>query len=385
MQTKWSRWLLSASLGVGCWLSLGETGQAQHWGKSSHGGSPPVYVVPGPGCPQPLPLMPPAPKHPSDLPPGREEPRPDQQMPQLDQPAPDMGAPDVGGPSLETGTTNTMIGRGDQLNRFNLFDNMAAVPQTRVWFGLMYLEGFDVGRPTGPGSDSLSSNVASQLNRRNEVLYRTGAELALGERFSFAVQGQYISGFDTSSANDSWAAPQLMGKFALIRNEATTVSAIFGLQPQISVTEGEPRDRATLFYPGMLFYRNVSDNLFVQGGFQVGVPSNNNFTTTLDYALSFGYWLYRNDEVSDCGRRPLLTGIIPQVEFFGRNTLAGSTVVDDLDMDNVSAQSARNVFDVTVGGRLQFRRLYWANGFSVPITGPDIRRTEYSTSVGFNF
>ena len=55
-----------------------------------------------------------------------------------------------------------IFGRGDFLNRFNLFDNMSALPEHRVWFGFQTLDNFQ----TGFGNVSYPGLPLTQ--RRNE-------------------------------------------------------------------------------------------------------------------------------------------------------------------------------------------------------------------------
>jgi hypothetical protein len=171
-----------------------------------------------------------------------------------------------------------MEGRGDASNRFNLFDNMAALPQNRVWFGYQYEDGFRTGVVAG--------DFALQ-QRRIESLYRVGVEVALGCNFSIAAQTQYISTAGSVDNADAWGNPQFMAKYAVINNECTVVSATLGFQPQVSTSAGEVHEVTTRFYPGFLFFRGVGDNLFLQGGAQLGF-STSNLTNTVEYAQTVG-------------------------------------------------------------------------------------------------
>jgi hypothetical protein len=246
--------------------------------------------------------------------------------------------------------------------------------------------------PVGGFAPQDARRALAITSRRDEILYRFGAEVALTDRFSLAAQQQYISAFDTATgdfADSSWSSPQLMAKFAVIANECTVGSATLGLQPQTSITDSEIRDHNTILYPGFLLYRVVSDDLFMQAGTQFGVPFSSNPIYTWDWALSVGYWLYRNDYVMECGRRPLLTGVVPQAELFGKhvvnNEVTGNTFEDAFGVFGLQVEQPRDVIDMTLGARFFFRRLSWASGFSFPHTGSNVRRNEWLNTFQFNF
>jgi hypothetical protein len=285
-----------------------------------------------------------------------------------------------------------IMGRGDASNRFNLFDTMSAIPANRVWFNFEYLEGFQTG--VQPSSISPSSSFPGSINnafatRRNESLYRAGAELAFGQRFSIAAQEEYIASTNTTDAADAWGNPEFQLKYAAIRTHATVISAILGLQPQTSSNMGELHEKTTMIYPGALFYEELGEKLFVQGGLQFGI-SDRNATNTVDYALSAGYWLYRAN--SSEGNSRFLTGIIPQVEIFGKNVLANSRN-NPFDFTGVTGagstvpfRETRNVYDVTAGGRVLFGKgVSVSTGVSFPVFGPNVRRTERITGLMYQY
>src|SRR5262249_34000701 len=158
--------------------------------------------------------------------------------------------------------------------------------------------------------------------------------------------------------SDAWSAPQFLLKYAFIYDCNRVVSAILGFQPQISNSPGELKEETTRFYPGVLFYQNLNDNLFVQGGFQFGL-STSNLAQTFDYASGAGYWRYREQKNGCCecggGRGRCVTGIVPQVEFYGKNVMVGSqNLAFDLGTNNLGFREGRNVYDVTLGARIYF-------------------------------
>jgi hypothetical protein len=358
---------------------------------------PPAYVQPS--CPAPVfPLPAPAPQQqfPSDLPRGEGTEQP--QLPQLPQtpqaPTPDMGATappagdtgagagDLGGPTSGDVASAGILGRADRLNRFNLFDNMAAIPTNRVWAGFQYLGHYETSRAF---ADSAGNPILASDVRRTEALYRAGVELAVSPRFSVAIQEQYITAAG-ENGDDAWARPQFMVKYALVMEKCTVVSAIFGVQPEIG-SGTTAQERATTYYPGLLMYRAMGDNAFMQGGFQYGFSDRGyNTPDSLDYAISLGYWLYRAPQC-ECDRG--LTGIIPQVEFFGSNIIRGGdrNVASNISGENIiGTTNFRNVYDLTIGSRFMFGdRMSLGTAFSFPLTGPDIRNAEFLSSLSLFF
>src|SRR5262245_41744684 len=66
--------------------------------------------------------------------------------------------------SLSPGANTPQLGRNDQTNRLNLFDNMAALPQTRAWFGFQFSNQFDTAlRPTSEFQSFLSANPSLSI------------------------------------------------------------------------------------------------------------------------------------------------------------------------------------------------------------------------------
>jgi hypothetical protein len=286
-----------------------------------------------------------------------------------------------------TASSTGMLGRGDANNRFNLFDNMSAIPQTRVWFLYQNMQNFGTGFTFAP------SNVATFSPTRTVDLYRVGAEIALGHQFSIAFQDQYIASPGANDSGDSWGDPEILFKWAFLLDEHRAVAATFGLQPQVSTSTGELHEEDTRFLPGMLAYQEL-DNLFLQAGMQFGFSSRN-IATTFDWALSAGYWVYRAD-CSD-GNHRFLTGIAPQLEIYGKHVMVGSqnvpfntagqgSLASLLSASTTTFREDRNVIDVTVGGRVQLLdHVVIPVGYSFPITGGDVRRSEFLTGLNFVF
>ena len=252
--------------------------------------------------------------------------------------------------SLSPGANTPQLGRTDQSNRLNLFDNMTAAPQTRVWFGLQYADSFDTAlRPTEglksfvhtfPGTDIdtlllLNEGITSDFFQANQTMYRVGGEYALTEGFSVAVQGQYVGTLsDDTDPNDEWTQPQILLKDVVFRDCDTIFTATLGVTPETSADKGDIEERTTKLYPGMLFYEQLSRDWFLQGGALVGIPLDNTVVTTSDWSLALGWWLYRDPDPCGHGRchRPFflrqlrITGIVPQLNVLGKHVVGENII-----------------------------------------------------------
>jgi hypothetical protein len=287
------------------------------------------------------------------------------------------------------------MGRGDANNRFNIFDNMSAIPANRIWFAYQLQNGFNPGVLPVAGNSAINSAFAT---RRNESLYRMGAELMpvntgeFASHFSISFQTQYIASTDTTNAADAWGNPQFLLKVPVIWHQGQVVSATFGFQPQFSTSEFELHEKTTRFYPGFLVYQGLGSDWFLQGGMQASI-SDRNAPNTLDYSISLGWWYYRFDPCACPWYKPCVTGIIPQIEVFGKDVIAnGSNNPFDIPADPLVAGSqapfreARHVYDLTSGIRiLLYDNISWGTAFSFPLTGGNVRRTEVFSSLSINF
>jgi hypothetical protein len=307
------------------------------------------------------------------------------------------GEAGLGGGTAES--SGGFLGRGDANNRFNIFDNMSAVPQNRVWYSYEYMQGFNTGVQPNPSNSFVTNGFAP---RRNETLYRMGAEIVpccgcFGPNVSLAFQTEYIASAGTSDKADAWGDPQGLIKWEVCHSDCSAFSLIFGMQFQTASHDGELHEKSTYFYPGFLFYESLTQRLFVQGGFQVAV-SNRNDPNTVDGAFSVGYWLYGCPPAagaprmwSHCG--PCITGIIPQFELYGAHVVANSTrdpfELQGNPLDPTSSapyREPKNVYDMTVGGQIVFHnKIYWGTAYSFPVSGPSIRKAELLTNLSFYF
>lgn len=362
-----------------------------------------------PYCPTPMPhVVEPSDAHPKDLPKADK----DKKQPQLpEQPIDFEAAPvtaaDLGG---ATGISSLgMLGRGDFANRFNMFDNLSAIPRSQVWFGYQYLDEFNTGLLSVPGS--LPAATATSLTTpRSLHLYRFGAEIALNDRISVLAQHEYIVSRGTDSINDAWSNPLFAVKAVLLENCDTVISGVFGIQPQTSTQPFELREVTTRLYPGLLIYRALSDDLFFQGGFQFGLATNNDLANTFDYALGLGYWLYRDPAIGGgCGRcggcndggcgscggcapRSGLAAIVPMVEIYGKHVIANEGAIPYNvggrgDPAFASFRAAEeDVYDITFGTRILFHSGFSIGlGLSFPLTSDEVREAEFLSTFNYAF
>lgn len=413
MRTKLARFVLHAVFGIGLCATTAMAADYQFAPPVTGYGRPtnPYPTVPGTfvssGAITAAPQVPPA-----DLPrdgkatqpggqaPGPQAPTPAPAPENIPAPAPEMAnapaaptgaeaAPAAAAGPAEAGGPG-MLGRADENNRFNLFDNNSAFPQNRIFFNYQLVQDFNPGIRLLGGSQEQTLILESQ--RRTENLYRVGGEIKLGQRFSISFEDQYIASESVGPGSqnaDAWGDPEIMLKWALVLEEHRALSATFGVQPQVSTGLFELHEKDTRFLPGMLLYQDVNDRLFVQGGFQFGFSSAN-VETTFDWAVSAGYWLYH----ADPGCKSLLTGIAPQLEVYGQHVLVGSqnnpydipSSVSTVGVTPAAFRDYRNVVDATAGGRIVlWDRVNIGTGVSFPLTGGFARRTEFLAGVNFLF
>jgi hypothetical protein len=357
----------------------------------------------------------------------RDEQQPDQQQQQpqdqAQQPSDFTPSPESSGrASLSPGMNTPQLGRLDQANRLNLFDDMAAAPQNKVWFGFQYSSGITTGLG---GSDSFisffsglssaeqaafGSAVSGFTAEQRQTNYRVGAEVLITCDLSVAVQGQYFANETSGSQfGDDWSNPQIMIKQVLARDFDTVLSATLGITPETSVSPGEFNENTTKLYPGMLYYETLSPDLFTQGGFQFGIPLREDQITTFDWSVSLGYWLYRDCSLqcgrccSGCG----ITGIIPQVNLLGKHTVGDDTRanafgfssdVSGFDPDGSIGPAPpftgtllvytepQDVLDLSIGTLIMIGcDVQVGVGYSFPITDDSTRESEFLSYVNYLF
>jgi hypothetical protein len=347
---------------------------------------------------------------------------PDQTLPQdqTQQPSDFTPSPESSGrASLSPGMNTPQLGRLDQANRLNLFDNMVAAPQNRVWFGFQYSSGITTGLG---GSDSfvsffsgLSTSDQAIFNsflsgftaEQRQINYRVGAEVLLTHDMSVAVQGQYFSNETDGAFGDDWSNPQIMLKYVLARDCDTILSATLGVTPETSVDQGDFNENTTKIYPGMLYYETLGPSLFTQGGFQFGIPVRGDQITTFDWSVSLGYWLYRDCNLGNsCCCNSGITGIIPQVNLLGKHAVGDATrsnafgIASDVvgfDPDGFGPAPSftgtlsvytepQDVLDLSVGTLIMLGcDVQVGVGYSFPITGDSTRENEFLSYVNYLF
>lgn len=287
------------------------------------------------------------------------------------------------------------LGRSEFMNRFNLFENNSALPMNRVWAGFDSMDKFQ----TGFGTTSTPGLPLTQ--RRTQNLYRLGFECAPNDWVSFSVQGDYAQATATQNGNDDWTNPLLMAKLALINNGSLIVSPVIGLQIETGQAHGQLHENGSRLIPGLLVFWALSDRLFLQGGTQFSY-SFSDYSQTLDYAVSLGYWLYRDSSMDVAGRNresfrrsavPFLTGFIPQVDFYGKNVLANATTIPyQIDTPTLPGVSygpyaeGKNVYDISAGFRMIIMNHFSLMvGYSVPVTGIRVSNQEFTSALNVSW
>jgi hypothetical protein len=343
---------------------------------------------------------------PSGQPPSMEptpmEPTPG--MPPSEQPSPTDTAdlPSFGSLAMAEqgmgGGAGTMIlGRADALNRFNLFDNMGAEPVTRAWFAFQAAEG-------------LNTNVVGNpaLGRPNQNIYRFGFEYAFSDMSSFAFQAGYNTTHDTGTGigalEDSWSNPQIMFKRVLFRRDVSTVAATVGFVPETSTEASTINESFSRVQPGVILFRELSDDCFLHGGGELNIPLEDNATMSVDWVLSLGRWLYRHESLDgyDTDYLPWIVGVTGQVEALGKHVTGDSTIAGGFFVEQTISspnggpsstiirtfdfEEARHVVDMTIGTNILFsNETALGLGYSFPVTGNEVRRGEVIISYNVFF
>jgi hypothetical protein len=291
-----------------------------------------------------------------------------------------------------------ILGRADALNRFNLFDNMGAEPVTRAWFAFQAING-------------LNTNVVGNpaLGNPDQNLYRFGFEYAFSDMSSFAVQGMYNTTHQTGTGigdlEDSWSNPQFMFKRVMYRNCCTTVAATLGFVPEVSTETSTINESFSRLQPGVILYRDLGNAWFLHTGAEINFPLEGNATTTVDWVVSLGKWLYRHPSLDGCGDDcclPWIVGVTGQVEALGKHVASDSTItggffVEETDPFGSNGQGitfirtfdfeeARHVVDMTVGTNILFcNNTALGLGYSFPISGSQVRDGEVIISYNVFF
>ncbi len=354
-----------------------------------------------------------APRQPGDLPEiepkdgkqkaddRRDDDRPDQaqQAPQDVDTSPSVAQ--AGG---YTASNSTILGRVDQNNRLNLFDSMSALPMNRWWVTYMPMKRYH--NPVEFLSESVDSDLLPlEQERLSQTLYRFGAELIVHPGVSVAFQGQYsvING-NEGGYDDVFTNPQIMLKAVLACDCCSIVSATLGFQPEVD-TEAEfgfsrteslvlldapgINETSSRVYPGLLCFHDLGLGWFMQNGVQVGIPTESNQITTLDWAVSFGNWIYRHPMLNcssrccHCCCQPSILGAIAQVEFFGKHVLGDNRIENVFGVPGLIFEEDRNVVDMTAGVQVLMSGSHWLSvAASIPLTSGDVREVEGIVTLG---
>jgi hypothetical protein len=245
-------------------------------------------------------------------------------------------------------------------------------------------------------------------------VYRVGVEKALFDDFSVSFQGQYINTQGEAGQGDQWTNPQIMFKYMLCYDYESVLSATLGFVPQTGLDRGDVDEDTSKIYPGMLFYETLSSDCFAQGGFQFGIPVRGNNTTSFDWSLALGYWLYRDCCPCHGG---VLAGVVPQVNILGKHVVGDNTIVNPYGLStipdplypdalpiydstgvvigSIPTSTASNVIlyreqhdvlDLTAGTTFLFHNgVQLGVGYSFPITDSENRKSEFLASLNYQF
>ena len=320
---------------------------------------PPAMVAPSePAAPTPAPEKP-APAEPSPAPAAEELPSDLELGSQLYASATpaSMGV---------TARSAKIIGRFDANGRFNIFDNMSAIPENRVWTAYQFL--------TNMGN--IGGAAASQTDA-----IRYGVEAVLTERISVAVQHQYIS----SASDSTLSNPQMLAKILLSESESSAVAATIGFAPEFVNNTVSAADNTSKVFLGLLTYNeSESGDFFLQTAAQMGLPFRENDSSFhFDAGVSVGYWMMNPEPSTCCGcytNDSFVKGIAPMVELYTKNVLGPG------ELGSFAVKEARNVVDATLGTQVLVGESSSIGfGVSVPLTGDKVRQSELLVTFNYGF
>ncbi len=303
-------------------------------------------------------------------------------------------------------------GRADTANRFNLFDNMGAVPRSRVFGAYQFVQsqnnavfgsanlkdlfdnvplvsptvtgqtqfinftGYGSGMAGQPlvipdGTEATSQQLRDLFTAENtgtgrtedfllfpdSNLYRLGFEYALTPDFSFAVQGQYVAPIDASEQPSDFSNPLVQLKHVLFRDDLTVFSGVLGISPEIRHRPAAIQENTSRLNPGILFLRQSGndDRWFLQGGTGFSIPTREDQITTWDYGLSVGRFIYRHESLlTNEPTDKFLLGIIPQFEVLGKQIVGSNVVRGAFGLSSVAPHTAPGTFSPVDGSTTIF-------------------------------
>lgn len=350
--------------------------------------------------------------------------------------APTMG---TGLAGSNGGALTPMLGRLDSNNRLNVFDNYSAIPSSRFWVGYMLADGQDPHIQLNPGGTragvaALNPGTTGDILGRNDLdVFRIGAELAITPRFSIAAQGQHVFPYDVTDSESDWTNPQLVFKHVILHTPDVAWSGVAGFNFEVGTEPIVVNDTQAKFFLGSLYYADISDRWYSQGGINFNIPFGQD-VATFDWTVGFGWWIYRHPALygswpqNKCGggggcgcsdpflayegygprgygcgggcggcgcREPFFLGVTPSFYFLGKHAMGdndsfdpfnGLTLVTPGGVALAQYEEPRHVVDFTLGGTIHMRGNLALNlGWSFPLTGPNARRHEFLTALNWYF
>ena len=308
---------------------------------------------------------------------------------------------DPGGSPLQS--AGIILGRADTANRFNFFDNMGAVPRSRVFSAYQFAQsqnnavfgsanlnelfanlitasgqsafisftGFGsglAGQPLVTPDGSTASNqqlrdlftaansgtgrTEDYLLFPNSNLYRFGLEYALTPDFSVTMQGQFVAPIGSSEQPADFSNPYFQLKHVLFRDDLTVVSGVVGISPEVPHKSAAIQELTSRINPGFLFLRQSAndDRWFLQGGTGFSIPTRPDQITTWDYGLSVGRFIYRHESLlTGEPTNKFLLGIVPQFEVLGKEIVGSNDVRGAFGLSSSAPQTAPGTFSPVDG------------------------------------
>jgi len=239
------------------------------------------------------------------------------------------------------------------------------------------------------------------------------------------MQAQYLTPLDAAVEQpDTFSNPLILLKHVAYRDDNQLLAVLFGVSPQIPQDEISIVERTTRINPGLLYFKESKrdDRWFMQLGTAFSLPTNSARTTTWDWAMGVGYWLYRHESLVNPDIHleddRWLLGIVPQFEVLGKHVMGDTTVRGAFGLTPAPPQAAngftssrtdasgtllfangtslldaafifeepRHVVDLTTAVAFLLRNNCTCSvGLSFPVTGGNARATEFLTTLSYGF
>jgi hypothetical protein len=276
------------------------------------------------------------------------------------------------GAKLISGNRAIVVAPVPYRGAFKITENDSPRPTTRIYFNYNYYDNVENAVQSSFGT----SAGHADLHRETigfEYAFLDG-DASVGLRLPL-IQLTGNGNIEDSQAGDLTA----IFKYALLNDRDTGNLLSVGLvltiptAPGVAV-QGESVINPWIFQPFVGGIYNFSQDFYVQGFSSLVVPTDERDVTVFFNSLSFGYWMYRNND-ADAGLR----AIIPVFEAHI------STPFNHRGTDHADPLFYQDTVNLTGGAHFLFQRADLGIAAGVPLTGVKPYDFELNASLNFRF